>query len=84
MTATVVPSIVAGVCLLLALFAWRRARRLARRLDALTQTYWQLRYEAEELRLQLQRQADGPAVTGSGKPPSPAGSAFVPLASLKR
>ena len=83
MTAPVVLSVVAGVCLMLALLAWRRARHTTRRLEELTQSYWQLRYEVEELRLELRRRpSDGPP---SERPTrQPTGEAFVPLASLKR
>jgi hypothetical protein len=82
MTATVVLSIVAGVCLVAATLAWRRARRMASRLEELTQSYWQLRYEVEELRLQVQRQSGD----GSDRTPptgAPAGG-FIPLRALKR
>ena len=83
MTAPVVLSVVAGVCMMLALLAWRRARHTTRRLEELTQSYWQLRYEVEELRLQLQRRpADG--VPPAQPSRQPTGEAFVPLASLKR
>ena len=83
MTAPVVLSVVAGVCLMLALLAWRRARHTTRRLEELTQSYWQVRYELEELRLELRRQpTDG---SKSERPTrQPTGEAFVPLASLKR
>ena len=63
--------------------AWFRARRLARRLERLTESYWELRYEHGQLRSRLNRldPEDQP-----GKPPAaPAGpTAFVPLSSLKR
>jgi hypothetical protein len=83
MTTLVVLLVVAGVCLMLALLAWRRARHTTRRLEELTQSYWQLRYEVEELRLQLHGRAV--EVPKSDRPSrQPAGEAFVPLASLKR
>lgn len=89
MTAPAVLLAVAGACILLALLALRRARRMARRLEELTQSYWQLRYEVEELRLQLQgrqiRDVQGVPVAVSDRPSRlPTGDAFVPLASLKR
>ena len=83
MTATVVLSIVAGVCLAAAMLAWRRARRMAARLEELTQSYWQLRYEVEELRLQVQSQS-GDAGTASPPAPLPPAGGFVPLRALKR
>ena len=62
--------------------AWRQARRAAKRLEQLSQMYWELRYQHGELRVQVER------LTGttppSSLPPSPPGEAFVPLASLKR
>jgi hypothetical protein len=71
--------------LLVALLAWSRARRTAKRLEQISQMYWELRYQHGELRMQVQR------MTGSGAPstplpatPSPPSEAFVPLASLKR
>jgi hypothetical protein len=83
MTAPAVLLAVAGACILLALLALRRARRTARRLEELTQSYWQLRYEVEELRLQLQgRQVQSAVIDRPSRPPT--GDAFVPLASLKR
>jgi hypothetical protein len=76
--------IVAGVSLGLALMAWRKARRTARRLEQVSQMYWELKYQHGELRVQVQR------LTGTGAtPPSPTpappgqpGDSFVPLASL--
>jgi hypothetical protein len=83
MTAAVVLSIVAGVCLAAATLAWRRARRMASHLEELTQSYWQLRYEVEELRLQVQRQSgDGHGSAPRAAPPSAGG--FIPLRALKR
>ena len=75
-----VGALVAGVA------AWAKARRLARRLERLTESYWELRYEHGQLRSRLNRlDPDEPA----GKPAAPAATsggttAFVPLSSLKR
>ena len=75
---------VTGVSLVLALAAFIQARRSARRLEQLTQNYWELKYQNGELRVQLQR------LTGESAPqqPEPAATpgrdSFVPLASLKR
>ena len=83
MTTPVVLVVVAGVCMMLAFLAWRRARHTTRRLEELTQSYRQLRYEVEELRLQLQgRSAESPQNDRPSRQPT--GEAFVPLASLKR
>ena len=84
MTTTLL-SFITGVSLVVALVAWRQARRTAKRLEQLTQMYWELKYQHGELRARLQ--------SGAGSPPSPeeipaqgasAGSAFIPLTSLKR
>jgi hypothetical protein len=86
MTATVMLSIAAAVCLVAAILAWRRARRLARRLDELSQFYWELRYEVGELRVQIERRT-GSEASAPGQPAkaqTAGGEGFVPLASLKR
>ena len=49
------PSLLAGVALLIALWALAKARRAARRLDQLQQSYWDLRYEHGRLRAQVKR-----------------------------
>jgi len=75
---------VTGVSLLVALAACWQAWRMARRLDQLSQQYWELKYLNGELRVKLQR------VTGDIAPePGPPAEAqaresFVPLSSLKR
>jgi hypothetical protein len=74
----VAPWIIAGAALLVAIVSWIRARRTARRLDQLSQMYWELKYEQGELRVQLQR------LQGGEPPPGQRPEAFVPLASLKR
>ena len=80
--------IVAGVALLTATLSWIRARKTARRLDQLSQMYWELKYEHGELRVRLERLAAGKPEAGvnPAPPPSPEarGDVFVPLASLKR
>jgi hypothetical protein len=66
-----------------AIAAWIKARRLARRLERLTESYWELRYEHGQLRARVER-ADL-AESGPAEPARPAGTtAFVPLSSLKR
>ena len=77
--------VVAGLALVIALVAWSAARRLARRLDALNQSYWELRYDYTRLRSQLSRldpeQAeDEPAAPAPGAPTV----SFVPLASISK
>jgi hypothetical protein len=85
MTATLILSIIASASLLAALAAWRALRQTRRRLDELSQSYWQLRYELGELRVQLQGRTGSAAADGGAAPPrSPGGDTFVPLTSLKR
>ena len=76
--------LVTGASLLVAIAAWSRARRIGRRLEQLTEMYWELKYQHGEVRAQLHRrqgaEPDAPAT------PTPRGSvdAFVPLTSLRR
>jgi hypothetical protein len=65
-----------------------RARRANKRLERLTETYWELRYDYGQLRARLDR-LDPPVSTSSavtqGEPQMKSGGAnFVPLSSLKR
>jgi hypothetical protein len=75
---------VTGASLLAALVAWVQVRRTTRRLDQLSQMYWELKYQHGELRVEMDR-VTGQGAPG-GQPPAsgPAPTAFVPLASLKR
>jgi hypothetical protein len=78
-----------GAALLFAVGAFLRARRVARRLERLTESYWELRYEYGQLRARVTRLE--PPVTEAGaagndvpqEAARPA-SNFVPLSSLKR
>jgi hypothetical protein len=68
----------------IALMAWMRARGLARRLEQLTQQYWELRYQQGQLRADLKRldpEADQPAPEPAAETPP---QTFIPLSSLKR
>jgi hypothetical protein len=80
--------------LLLAAAALVRARRIARRLERLSESYWELRYENGQLRARVAR-LEPPdlnnAAGGAASDPSGPGGAraqgatqFVPLSSLKR
>jgi len=73
-----------GASILLAALALLRARRTAKRLERLTESYWELRYETGQLRARVTRLE--PSEAGSSGPQAdPAGAtAFVPLSSLKR
>jgi hypothetical protein len=78
--------LIAVIAVLLAWAAWARARRLARKLDALNQSYWELRYDFTRLRSQVARldHTEG----DPDQSPAPAASgptvAFVPLSSFKK
>jgi hypothetical protein len=78
--------LVTGASLVLALAAWIRARRTARRLEQLSQMYWELKYQHGELRLRFERvSAEPPSGSPSEAAAPPGGDvAFIPIASLKR
>lgn len=77
--------LVAGVSLVLALVAWTRARRTARRLAQLSELYWELKYQHGELRAQVERMTgERPASVPAATPPVRPAEVFVPLTSLKR
>ncbi|HEY7291345.1 MAG TPA: hypothetical protein VH583_16025 [Vicinamibacterales bacterium] len=64
--------------------AWAKARRLAKRLERLTESYWELRYEHGQLRARVNR-LDPEEPAASTDPVRASGAtAFVPLSSLKR
>jgi hypothetical protein len=67
--------VVAGVALLV-------ARRQTKRLERLTESYWELRYEHGQLRARVNRiDPEQQAVATAPEPPA---SNFIPLSSLKR
>ena len=77
----------AVVALLLAAAAWIRAGRLSRNLEALTQSYWEQRYDFTRLRSQVARLDPGePADEEPSVPAAAAGQtvSFVPLSSIRK
>ena len=79
------PWVVAGLGLLLALAGLAWVRRVSRRLDALTQSYWELRYEYTRLRSQLS--SLDPAASLSEPettPPAAPTVSFVPLSTIRK
>ncbi len=76
--------ILAVLALLTALVACAWARRVGRKLDALTQSYWELRYDYTRLRSQVARlDPEQPEPVASPAPP-PASVSFVPLSSIRK
>ena len=76
-----------GAALVIALAAYAKARRLAKRLERLTESYWELRYDHGQLRARVARVDPEPEPRGAApEAPSAGGSTttFVPLSSLKR
>jgi hypothetical protein len=78
-----------SAALLFAVGAFLRARRVAKRLERLTESYWELRYEYGQLRARVARleppvsEAGAAGDNGPQEAARPA-SNFVPLSSLKR
>jgi len=76
--------LLSGIAIAVSLIALAKARRLAKRLERLTESYWELRYEHGQLRARVNRldpeQAPQPAEAG----PQAGTTVFVPLSSLKR
>jgi hypothetical protein len=71
--------------LVVAVVALAQARRAARRLERLTETYWELRYDHGQLRARVAKLDPEAAAPAQSEPaPKPGGTNFVPLSSLKR
>jgi len=78
--------VVAGTGLLAALVALALVRRVSRRLDALNQAYWDLRYDYTRLRSRVSRldPEEAPASDPEVPPAAPANVSFVPLSSIRK
>jgi hypothetical protein len=75
----------AVVGVLIACAAWARAGKTARKLEALNQSYWELRYDFTRLRSQVARlDPETEAAVESAPPSSGETVAFVSLASMKK
>ena len=76
--------VIVGGATAIAVAALLKARRLAKRLERLTESYWELRYDHGQLRARVNRL--DPEQPAAQDPERPAGTttAFVPLSSLKR
>ena len=77
--------LLSGVALLVAAAALVKGRRATRRLERLSESYWELRYEQGQLSARVARLEGSPEGTSNH---DSAGSAekvaFVPLSSLRR
>ena len=78
--------VVAGLAFLVAAVALAATRRLSRRLDAMTQSYWELRYDYTRLRSQVSRLEPEKLeeAVAAEAPPAAATVSFVPLSSMKK
>ena len=79
------PSLLTVAALIAAAVAVVRARRTAKRLERLSEAYWELRYEVAQLRARVAR-LEPPAIEPAGaEADAPASTTtFVSLSSLKR
>ena len=69
--------------LLTAVWAFIRARRITKRLERLTESYWELKYDHGQLRARVERLDPGASAASAEPAPRTGGTAFVPLSSLK-
>jgi hypothetical protein len=83
--------VIAVLAVLVAAAALLRARRLSRRVERLSESYWELRYEHGQLSARLARIEENAgggernvSVAAAGVPLPPGTAAFVPLSSLKK
>ena len=77
---------VAVVSVCVACAAWVRAGKTARKLEALNQSYWELRYDFTRLRSQVARlDPESEEAIAEASPSQPPGTvAFVSLSSMKK
>jgi len=76
--------VLTGAVLLVAATALIRARRVSKRLERLTESYWELRYEHGQLRARVARLDPEQAPAQDEVAHQAGATAFVPLSSLKR
>jgi hypothetical protein len=76
--------VVAGLGIVLALSALAWVRRVSRRLDTLTQSYWELRYEYTRLRSQLSRLDPEQSREPDAPPVASPSVSFVPLSTIRK
>jgi hypothetical protein len=73
-----------GASLIAAFVAWRQARRNAKRLEQLSQMYWELKYQQGELRVLMRRLGGEADPSPAPPPPARPAEVFVPLSSIKK
>ena len=73
-----------GAALLFALGALVKARRAAKRLERLTESYWELRYEYGQLRARFNQLNPQHAARPPEPSPQSGAHVFIPMSSLKR
>ena len=82
------PSIFAGLAALVALWALWRARGAAKRIERLSESYWELRYESGQLKARVTRLEVETGLREASPDPetrqAPVATTFVPLSSLKK
>jgi hypothetical protein len=82
------PSIFAAVAALVAMLAIWRARSAAKRIERLSESYWELRYESGQLKARITRLEVEAGLREPSPDPAaqkaPATTTFVPLSSLKK
>ena len=76
--------LVPALGLLLALLALAWLRRVSRRLETLTQSYWELRYDYTRLRSQLSRLDPDKSAEPETPPPASQSVSFVPLSTIRK
>ena len=82
--------LLSGIAIAVALIALAKARRLAKRLERLTESYWELRYESGQLKARVARLEAAVGPMGAGAEPDVVGprvagpASFIPLSSLKK
>ena len=71
--------------IVIAIAALLKARRATRRLERLSESYWELRYEAGQLKSRLSRVEGAVGIRDADEPSRPPVTTnFVPLSSLKK
>ena len=75
---------IASVALLIAAVALLQARRTSRKLETLTQSYWELRYDYTRLRSVVARLDPGEPDEEVKPATPPSQVTFVPLSSMKK